>query len=374
MYPSDYRYNPFGDYPTGVMTVERHVVPSKSPHVVILNEVPLKESPSTLSVKEILTYRDGRPSYGGAFSEVAATPAAGQVFPDYNTKADGTEAWNTGRLLFNSKDAGKMIEVTYKATGTLAGVASNRFPAWWTDRGDGSDGAFIPTEDCTISGLKNYTYVYIPAGVTVTLEGPGDIKVLGAAIIDGVLQARRAQTDLGTAVVTYISAKTVDGPEYRDHSVDRATFFPVISAGGYSRWNKQGSRDGLGDSVRTPWGAVTESVKKIIFYNKIFVLGGNAGIPEKGVECDTPGGGCLYMTAAAIRINGSVNADGVDGDKTKSGGRGGSGGGAVFMVANSIDGAQRCTAKGGKHTGNGSYNGTDGEDGFIMFMELGTGV
>ena len=50
-------------------------------------------------------------------TEVAAQPAQGQFWSDYNTK-EGSD-WNTGTLLFNAADAGKIIVVNYNGMGSL---------------------------------------------------------------------------------------------------------------------------------------------------------------------------------------------------------------------------------------------------------------
>lgn len=129
-YPNDYRHNPFDNVSAAVLAVERHLVPAVSPYIINLNEVPQKDSPSTVTVKEITGISEGTVTYGNDFAEVAANPAAGEFWADYNTGADGDKNWNTGKLQFAASDAGKLVEVSYTATGTLAGVKSNRYPAW----------------------------------------------------------------------------------------------------------------------------------------------------------------------------------------------------------------------------------------------------
>ena len=64
---SDYRYKQFDDVLEPIaISGETHIIPSNSPYEIRLNEVPVKESPSSIS----LTIA------GVAASEVAATPAA----------------------------------------------------------------------------------------------------------------------------------------------------------------------------------------------------------------------------------------------------------------------------------------------------------
>lgn len=85
-------------------------MPNQSPYTIRLNEVPQKTDPSSLSIK-----------YAGdtILMEVAAQPSQGQYWPDYNTTAHGVADWNTGTILFNAADAGKIIYASYNGTGTL---------------------------------------------------------------------------------------------------------------------------------------------------------------------------------------------------------------------------------------------------------------
>lgn len=109
----DYRYNPFSNALEPIaITGETHIIPTNSPFTIRLCEVPLKESPSTVSL-----------TIGGvAGVEVAAEPAAGEFRCDYTTGADQDDNWNTGLIQFNAADAGKTVVVAYNGMGTLASV------------------------------------------------------------------------------------------------------------------------------------------------------------------------------------------------------------------------------------------------------------
>lgn len=123
---NDYRYNPFENVSTAVtITGETHVIPSVSPYTVRLNEVPLKETPSSIS----LTIA------GSAGAEVSAAPAAGEFWPDYSTGADGDDGWNTGTILFNAADAGKTVVVSYVGTGTLVDARTSHGQAIFKESG-----------------------------------------------------------------------------------------------------------------------------------------------------------------------------------------------------------------------------------------------
>lgn len=106
----DYRLDPFQDVLNPVnISGETHTIPSVSPFSIRLKEVPLKETPSSISL-----------TIGGLVaSEVSSQPAAGEFWTDYSTGADGDENWNTGTILFNASDAGKTVVVAYKGTGML---------------------------------------------------------------------------------------------------------------------------------------------------------------------------------------------------------------------------------------------------------------
>lgn len=108
---ADYRLDPFLNVlDIRKITDEKHQIPNQSPFSVRLNEVPQKTDPTTVTVK----FSDGT-----LLTEVAATPSQGQYWPDYNTSAHGVSDWNTGTILFNSADAGKVVSVTYNGLGTL---------------------------------------------------------------------------------------------------------------------------------------------------------------------------------------------------------------------------------------------------------------
>ena len=131
-------------------------------------------------------------TYGTTFAEVAATPAAGQFWPDYSTNADSDKYWNTGKLLFNSSDAGKFIEVGYTATGTLGSIeAGSTLPGWAKYRGDGSEGDFVSDGTVSLSGVHHYTSFMVPAGVSCPIgTDPLIILCQGTVNIAGTLNGK----------------------------------------------------------------------------------------------------------------------------------------------------------------------------------------
>lgn len=346
--PSDYRHDPFSDVSTATTFTERHIIPSVSPCVINLNEIPQKNSPSTMTVKAITNVNGSTVTYGSTFAEVAANPSSNEFWPDYNTGADGDENWNTGKLLFNSSNAGQLVEIRYTATGTLAGVKSNRYPAWWLDRGDGSDGDFSPTENVTISGLKQYRSVFIPAGVTVSADRYLTIKCQEACIINGIIRA--------------------DGTGAAGGGVGEAG----------SNGNIAGGAGGATSGNQGAGGAGTK-------YNEVYIriglevigAGGGGGGPRGDSTSGSGGrgGGCIYIVANEINISGSISANGTAGGNAPtvawSNGGGGGGGGCICLVANTIYNNGSIIANGGSGGRGNGASGARGSDGVVEIVEMG---
>lgn len=381
--PSNYRYDAYSDIPSNITLTERHLVPAISPYIVTLTEVPVKSAPSTTSVRYINSISGGTVNYGDSLTEVSATPIAGQYYPDYHTNADNNENWNTGQILFAAADAGKMIEATYSAKGTLTGVTSAAYPAWWRDRGDGSDGDFYPTGNVTISGRKNYRSAYIPAGVTVTVNGFVDIRCQGMFINEGTINASGGGGQPGQQVKIrklYGASIGVNGNPGEPAigggaggaagSSSDSGYYGVSSSG----VKLGGSRIGSLDAAGILAGCYSEEI-----------LGGGGGsspgvysISEEG-STETlsgaiggPGGGMIRIVTKTHKNTGTYISTGYSGssatlDSAIQTGGGGGGGGVVLVVCerNLISG----TASIGGGAG-GAYGGNGG-DGWYRVIELG---
>lgn len=238
--PSNIRVNPFtgtGGATNYVELTEKHIIPAVSPYVIRLNEVPEKQDPSNMK----MVYVDSATGAAteNALTEVAATPGQGEFRPDYSTNALDDKTWNTGLIEFSASDAGKIVQVTYTGTGTLAGVNSNHWPSWYTDRGDGSDGDFVPTENTTISGVKNYKSVFIKAGITVTVTSAAIIKCQGFFINEGTINV----TPGGGSGALNFSAPT--GYSYRGSFSYGQGIAGAASSGGAGGKNMNGAASGL---------------------------------------------------------------------------------------------------------------------------------
>jgi len=355
--PKDYRYNPFDDVAEPVQCVETHIIPMNSPFVVRLNEVPVKDSPSTLTM-----------TIGGVTAtEVAAAPAIGEFRPDYSTGANDDSEWNTGLIQFNAADAGKIIVATYNGLGTLASVKAPSYPAWFTDRGDGSDGDYAPTASTTLAGgTYNFSSVNIPAGVTITLTGCVEIKCLGAFTCAGIITANGNFKNGGYG-----------GPESDTGSPGNPGGGGIAGGvGGAGGNNPNGSAGGAGGGLSL-WinGALPVNSIAYILSNKIpFAGGGGGGGAGTGYTGGTggAGGGSIYITANTISVTGSITANGANGYPlySQSTAGGGGGGGGIVIIANTISNAGTITASRGLSTG-GSWNGAAGSNGLVYLKELG---
>lgn len=399
---SDFRHNPFTNVSTATTLTETHIIPHTSPYIITLGEVPQKDSPSTMSVKEVILPMTDPVTYGATFSEVAATPSTGEYFPDYNTGANNDKTWNTGKILFSANDAGKVVEITYTATGTLASVKANHFIPWWTDRGDGSDGIFHPTADVTISGEKNYTYVYIPEGVTVTVAPYALFKVQGAFINYGKITAtgKGAKGGKGgyTEIrVTYDSEYNSTGTYtvYINGDAGENGICSTGGAGGLSASNGRIVASNIGaGGTRTWFGDTPIDVESI--YLSVMTLkglavgsggGGSAGNNAINMRGTTggDGGGAVVVVATSFYNLGTIEANGGAGLNSTygaggrnpygNGGGGGGGGGAVTVIASNIKNSGNITAKGGaggtSPTGWENMKGAAGGDGIVILKELG---
>lgn len=103
----NWRYNPFSSGDMAIDKEENNLyIPSGSPFLIQLLEVPRKNIPTSITV---YNYDDAL-----YMTEAAHPPAQGQFTVDYPAP-DGK---GTGLLEFNSADASKQVRVNYKATGS----------------------------------------------------------------------------------------------------------------------------------------------------------------------------------------------------------------------------------------------------------------
>ncbi len=344
--PSDIRVNPFNNATNYVNLTERHIVPSVSPFVVRLNEVPEKQDPSNMQ----MYYVDDTTGQTTetALTEVAATPGAGEFRPDYSTNAFDDTSWNTGLIEFSSADAGKIIEVSYTATGTLAGVKTNRYPAWWTDRGDGSDGDITLTNGATLNSGA-YRNVFIPAGVSVNLQaGCTHVKCTGTFICEGTING---------------DGKGAAGGATRNTAAsDRASNPGGIGENAASGSNGTGRGASAMSLGRKYTGAMPEELQNFIEnFSSIPIIYGGGG--SSGYDGNKPGnyggagGGGIVIVAKNAKISGTIRVNGLSGNHAENSGGDGGGGGILVIAETVID--------------NGTYSHTGGYSGWHKIIEMG---
>lgn len=377
--PSNIRINPFvgdGGTTTYINLTETHIIPSVSPYVIRLNEVPEKQDPS--NIRAVWVDSSTGAVTASALTEVAATPAAGEFRPDYATKADGNDNWNTGLIEFSAVDAGKIVQVSYTGMGTLAAVQSNKYPSWYTDRGDGSDGDFIPDADCTIGGVKNYKRVFIKAGVNVSVNQQLVIKATDSVVIAGTINGNGSPGANGNGGAG--GAKGGNGGwapnEGSSQKVRNATAGKDGTGGGYG---------GAGGGYRYTSGAAGGSSPNVF---RIAIYGGNGGggggadyTTENQISGGGGGGGygisiiapeVVLLGGSKISAEGGKGEDGAWSNEKAPGG--GGGGGAVKIICDTIANEGNISTAGGRAgTKNTTFQtaAVDGEAGTITIKQLG---
>lgn len=367
----DYRYDQWNDVLDTKEVTERHLIPSEAPYTIKLNEVPVKTSPSSLSVKII---EPATETFGTTFTEVAVTPSVDAYMPDYYSEADSDENWNTGSLLFNVGNAGQEVSVTYTAQGSLNSVLSPQCPAFWMERGDGSDGILLADTDMTLSGLKQYKSVYIASGVTVTVDGFLDIRCQGAFINYGTINATGGGGRGGWGLEGYPSSTYTSNipPGMRGEK-------SICGGYGGAGYGSNGSSGvGVGNITVS---SLTEDFKKYAMHNNIICNGGG-GSHTKGYGDYDPddgtdkffganggnGGGFIRVIAKSHYSSGTYTANGNNGSSSKLNRTtytGGGGGGGVIIII-----VERNLASGSfTHTGGTGY--ASGGAGWHEVLEIG---
>lgn len=364
----DYRFDQWNDTFNTKQVTEIQRIPNESPYTIILNEVPVKTSPTSITVKK---YEASTETAGDSFAEVAATPSENEFYPDYFTKADGDDNWNTGTLLFNENNALQTVQITYTAKGTLNSVLSPRRPSFWTERGDGSDGALYATSDMTLSGLKQYTNVYIKAGVTITVDGFLDIRCQGDFQNYGTINATGGG---GRGGYGLCGDDNGGGGTWLGLRGEKA----ICGGYGGAGYKSDGSSGvGVGNITCS---SLTESLKKYALYNNIICNGGggsNSGAFGSSDEGDYSsigdydggnGGGFIRIIAKSHYSSGTYISNGKNGKSSNYGSfafEGGGGGGGVIIVI-----AERNLASGSfEHTGGSGY--ANGGGGWHEVIEIG---
>lgn len=270
--------------------------------------------------------------------------------PTTGTISDGTAKWSLKEI----SDAQAIINASI-----------GKYPSWYFDRGDGSNGAFNPSSATTISGVKNYTSVNIPSGVTVTVDGVVRIKCLGAFVNKGKITANGKGAAGGKSITGAVTAKS-----------------------GKNGGSAYGGAGGTGDHTSGAAGGAIDifgiSNSEFIKTDMPFLIGGGGGggggssSTKYGSGEGGAGGGSIVITANEITNTGSITANGSNGgsptNTARTGRGGGGGGGSIYLIANVINSNGTITVNGGKGGTGGSdgrYNGAAGAEGLKIIQQLG---
>lgn len=277
--------------------------------------------------------------------------------------------------------------------------------------GDGSDGTVTRSGNTTENNFVNATTYEIQAGVTVTASPFTVIKATEEVIINGTINATSNNGGSGGA--------GSDGGTASDGEPGGAGAFSPVGGGGvggeaeFTDGGEAGGDGGNGGDGDSRSGANDVPLKEqlgvflgVDFLNEApgvaaggggggglsvntdFAGGSSGNFPGGGgagqAESTTPGaavaggdggdgGGLVFIFAPTITINGTINADGQDGENgpssngDRSGGGGGGSGGAVLIAGGNVDNNGTVTADAGLG-GVGAGNGADGESGVVKVI------
>ena len=241
-----------------------------------------------------------------------------------------------------------------------------KYPSWYTDRGDGSDGDFIPNENTTISGVKNYKRVFIKNGITVNVSRYVRIKCQDSFVNLGLISANGQGAAGG------------DGGSIGDSSNN----YHAGSGYGGSVLGSSISSGGAGGNGKAKGGAGggrNYIAMDMSYFDVMYGSGGGGGGGGHGANSGAggAGGGDIVIVASSVENKGTVSANGANGANggdgiIGGGGGGGGGGGRVIIVANVIE-QGTVTVKGGAGGAGGSDSGSGatGGAGLKFIKQLG---
>lgn len=239
------------------------------------------------------------------------------------------------------------------------------FPLWHNDYGNGNDGEFVPAADTTISGIKNYTRVNIPIGVTVTVDKFTHIKCNGNVEINGTLKA-------------------IGGAGGAVSKAGESGYFATGGTGGTGNVYSPGAGGGALETAEGVTG-----VTAVLAYLKtentaltnIYSAGGGGGDwaePHNGSPgVGGDGGGGVLIVCKNFAVSGNIDASGENGENGHSPygtGGGGGGGGLVFVVCDDSNVTGTISINGGKGgarawSGWAKGTGVEGADGVSFIKE-----
>lgn len=317
-YIKDVRVNPFEGTTAYKSLTEVHVIPTTQPYWVRLGEIPAYEEVSSLNITDY--------DSGATFTEVNVIPNAGEFMPDWYSDFGGTtNAWNTGTIQFNEADAGKIIKVVYKGTGSLVQSSANRYPEYLTNKGSGHLGNVTISSNTTMSGIYEYESLYINSGVTITVNGYAIIRCCASFVNRGTI---RAVSNIAPYRATAVSYSTrVETYESYYYATSYSTINSYGPLDGYTTYastnvNTSYSNSSVGDYYKRK-----SIVTPVAQYTNL-----NTDIKERGYLQGLPGNG----SPATIWMYDSGGEGYSARYQGLHGSQGGQGGGGVSIISPSI--------------------------------------
>jgi len=388
----NYRFNPFTATNTfTVITDEVHAIPSSSPYWVRLHEVPDQSYTDPTSGTPVYI----RNADGMVFTEVSGSPGLNEFRVDYTYK--------TGWVEFNSGNAGEIILVCYRGTGSPVEAEIVNALQWFQPAtpifgGDGSDGDVTISADTALAenpagsgiALKQYTNLTIATGVTLSL----------ASGVHGMVLAVQGRLKLEANAVIDVAGRGASGGPGADSDGARGgcgAFGGGGGGGGYSTTGGNGGGDaplfapgaGQGGSGGSSGVNGSNGSKLIIaddLYWRIlsnilvYGAGGGAGGGPYGGSGGS-GGGFVIINCNVLELASGVSfqakgSNGANSGHQNGAGGGGGAGGIILILANRVIGgtapnvqSTNCDVSGGSG-GSGYSNGGAGADGYKKVVEL----
>lgn len=292
------------------------------------------------------------------------TPTGGNVnVPQPNVMTGATDTTD-GTVGMVPAPLAKQRNLFLRGDGTWA-FAINDYPAWYYDRGNGSDGEFAPLTNTTIDTDKNYTSVNIPEGITVTINSPHvTLHCTGSFINNGTIDANGKANNGGT--VTYGTGD--GGAGGNGTSSDGGAGGNATNKGGHTSYGGAGGAVQFSASQGNNFDVLCDDIQGVMFGSG---GGGGGNAYDVGTRAGAggAGGGGLTILAAHIINSGTITANGANGSNGSSyrGGGGGGGGGAIVMIADTISdtGVLSVAAGSGGSGGTSAPSGAKGTDGYI---------
>lgn len=323
--------------------------------------VEVKESNGTVTVEKSDGTQD---TFNVVTSVNGVTPTSGNVnVPQPNVMTGATDTTD-GTVGLVPAPLAKQRNLFLRGDGTWA-LAINDYPAWYYDRGNGSDGDFAPLTNTTIDTDKNYTSVNIPEGVTVTTNSPHvTLHCTGSFINNGTIDANGKANNGGT--VTYGTGD--GGAGGNGTSSDGGAGGNATNKGGDTNYGGAGGAVQFSASQGNNFDVLCDDIQGVMFGSG---GGGGANSYDSGTRAGAggAGGGGLTILAAHIINSGTITANGANGSNGSSyrGGGGGGGGGAIVMIADTISdtGVLSVAAGSGGSGGTSASSGAKGTDGYV---------